>query len=37
MENDIADTSPVLQTTIDSRFICAVCFKSVALATHKRN
>ena len=36
MENDVADPTPVLKTTIDSRLTCAVCFKSVTLATHKR-
>ena len=36
MENGIADPTPVLKTTIDSWLTCAVCFKSVTLATHKR-
>ena len=36
MENDVADPTPVLKTRIDSRLTCAVCFKSVTLATHKR-
>ena len=36
MENDVADPTPVLKTTIDSRLTCAVCFKSVTLSTHER-
>ena len=36
MENEVADPTPVLKTTIDSRLTCTVCSKSVTLATHKR-
>ena len=35
MENDVADPTPVLKTTIDSRLTCAACFKSITLAIRK--